>query len=159
MRNIFIMVAFCCFACVSSASAQSVTKGKSAAADSAEKMPLGSAPLADYYCTDGNYADEAMLSDHELLKYNVVYHIKDGEMVITRTVADVTDTLSKDTTSVEISHLRCNVLSNPPLIYAGVFDIVYKERTYVVHFLYDIRTYLNKSKHKFQNTQGCYLLE
>ena len=67
--------------------------------------------------------------------------------------------LSKDTTAVEIRHLRCNVLSNPPLIYAGVFDIVYKERTYIVHFLYDIRTYLNKSKHKFQSTQGCYLLE
>ena len=157
MKN--LLYAFMLLLAVASCAPKSLTKGKSAAADSAEKMPLGSAPLADYYCKDGNYADEVMLSDHEQLKYNVVYQIKDGEMVITRTVADVTDTLSKDTTAVEIRHLRCNVLSNPPLIYAGVFDIVYKERTYIVHFLYDIRTYLNKSKNKFQSTQGCYLLE
>ena len=94
LLSILVSVAFCCFSCVASASAQNVAKGKSAV-----------------------------------------------------------------TTAVEIRHLRCNVLSNSPLIYAGVFDIVYKERTYVVHFLYDIRTQLNKSKNDFQSTQGGYLLE
>lgn len=45
------------------------------------------------------------------------------------------------------------------VIFAGVFEITHQDQHYIVHFLCDDRTIMNKKKGKMEYTVKCYNVE
>lgn len=100
-----------------------------------------------------------MLTDRHKLVYSLAFHRMDTSMELQKQRAVVIDLQSSDSIDVEMKNMCFSVLSNPPLVYALAFSIEFGGRKYVVHYLYDIRTFFNRGEDKFQKTKGCYVVK
>ena len=70
--------------------------------------------------------------------------------------AVVIDKQSNDSVNVDMKDLKCKLISNPPIVFAGTFDVHHQNQHYIIHFLQDMRTYINKKNGGMKVMQECH---
>ena len=103
-----------------------------------------------------NFNGSVDLTEQYNLKYYISSNIDAEKMTVTWKDAKVINKQTNDTVKVEVENLKCNVLCDNPVAYAGIFEVHYQNQHYIVQFLYDIRTYLNVKKHEIKAIEKCY---
>lgn len=111
------------------------------------------------YATYSGYSGNLDLNDRYKLFYLIDLSFDTKNIKAEWSKAYVVDKQTNDSVVVNMEHLRCALISNPPSIYAGVFDIKHQNQSYIVHFLFDPRTYINKTKGELKSTEKCYNVE
>ena len=100
------------------------------------------------------------LSERYDLNYSLAFNGMDvDKMKNIRKEAFVVNNESKDSTVVEITDLKFAMISKVPQIFAYVFTIDYGGHQYVIHRLYDIRSWSEKRAGKPNKTTGCYQIK
>ncbi|UKK53725.1 hypothetical protein [Prevotella sp. E2-28] len=96
------------------------------------------------------------LTSRYSLKYRMDLSFDTKEIHVLWNTAEVIDKETNDTVNVKMENVRCALISNPPTIYAGVFEFSHQGQHYIVHFLQDFRTYVNKKKGTLESTEKLY---
>ena len=101
------------------------------------------------------------LDDSHDLSYFIVFDRIDtpDKMFVYNSEIGVIDKTSQDTTWVKPKNHWYRRLSNPPAVYASVFDVEWDGHTYVVHEIFDVRTMFNRKEEKTQHTRACYQIK
>ena len=109
----------------------------------------------------GNLNGTFPLDDNHDLSYFIGFDRLDtpDKMVVRTCEIGVIDKTSQDTTWVKPLNHWYRRLSNPPVVYASVFDVEWEGHVYVVHEIFDIRTLFNRKKEEFQYTRACYQIK
>ena len=139
MKQITILIAALCLA--SCGSKQSLWKRSYEASKYSNQLNLG-----------GSHE----LSERHVLNYEMFFRLTEDDMKMVWTKAAVVDKQTHDTTKVEVENLQYHLFSNPKVVCAGLFETEFQSERYIVHFMYDERTYFNAKYKKFQETGGCY---
>ena len=96
-------------------------------------------------------------ADHDLSYFLCFDRLDSSDSITIRTQEiGIVNKNTNDTTWVEPKNHRFAKLSNPPLIYASVFDVEWNGHLYAVHEIFDIRTVFNRRNEVFQYTRSCY---
>ena len=103
-----------------------------------------------------NYGSSIDITEQYKLDYHFSSTFAPNKMNVMWKQADVIDKRTNDTVRVEMENFRYNVICNNPLIYAGAFEIKHLNQYYIIQFLYDFRTYLNKKKNELKPLEKCY---
>ena len=109
----------------------------------------------------GNLNGTFPLDDNHDLSYFIGFDRLDtpDKMVVRTCEIGVIDKTSQDTTWVKPLNHWYRRLSNPPVVYASVFDVEWDGHIYVVHEIFDVRTLFNRKKEEFQYTRACYQIK
>ena len=96
------------------------------------------------------------LSDRYTLNYNMDLNFDTENIKVLWKKAVVIDKQSNDSVNVDMKDLRCKLISNPPIVFAGTFDVHHQNQHYIIHFLQDMRTYINKKNGGMKVMQECH---
>ncbi|MBQ8157424.1 MAG: hypothetical protein IJ081_00185 [Prevotella sp.] len=100
------------------------------------------------------------LTDKQALNYYICFKDMDvNDMKVIKKEAYIVDKLTNDSTEINIQELKYAQISNSPLILAYVFSIDYEGHKYIIHQLYDIRSWSEKRAGKPNKTTGCYQIK
>jgi hypothetical protein len=106
-----------------------------------------------------SYGTEVDLTSRYVLDYDMNLYFPDNKIQSCYSRAKIIDKVEHDTVEVKMENLKCAIINNPPVIFAGVFEITHQDQHYIVHFLCDDRTIMNKKKGKMEYTVKCYNVE
>ena len=113
--------------------------------------------LQNRKCNFFNYNADTQLNERFKLSYgSEFYPIDSMKMKLNVSFAFVIDKVTNDTTMVKMKNHRYALLSHVPLVIADVFEVEHDGHKYVIHELYDARTYFNSKEEKFQPLRDCY---
>ena len=101
------------------------------------------------------YSGKVELTDRYTLNYFMHLSFDEKDIKVLWKRAEVVDKETKDTVDVDMNNLKCALICNPPVVYAGVFDVKYQDQQYIVQFHYDIRTYVNKKEGSLESLEKC----
>lgn len=113
--------------------------------------------LHSQFCNFLSYNADVQLTDRLKLFYGTTFYpIDTTDMKLSVSFAYVIDQVTNDSTKVEMKNHRFALLSNAPLVLVDIFEVEHDDHEYVVHELYDARTYFNSKEQKHQPTRDCY---
>ena len=99
------------------------------------------------------------MTSRYVLDYDMNLYFPKNKIQSCYSRAKIIDKVEHDTVEVKMENLKCAIINNPPVIFAGVFEITHQDQHYIVHFLCDDRTIMNKKKGKMEYTVKCYNVE
>ena len=109
------------------------------------------------FCNFLSYNADVPLTERFKLFYgSTFYPIDSVNLKLNVSFAFVIDNVTNDSTAIQMKNHRYALVSNAPLVLVDVFEVEHDGHEYVVHELYDARTYFNSKEEKNQPTRACY---
>ena len=109
------------------------------------------------FCNFLSYNADVPLTERFKLFYgSTFYPIDSTKMNLNVSFAFVIDNVTNDSTKIKMKNHRYALLSNAPLVLVDVFEVEHDGHEYVIHELYDARTYFNSKEKKDQPTRDCH---
>lgn len=111
-------------------------------------------------CAFGGIMGKVALNKESELLYDIAYsQLNTENPIVLHCDVHIVNMATSDTIRVEAKNHRCQVISNPPLVFVSVFDVDYEGQTFVFHEIYDIRVQSSKNKTTKKFTRGIYQIK